>query len=180
MVLDQIFTTVNIEDTQNISAAENKYNADREFVRCEFVEMIVRVGFAKYLHTGETPDPSEAIDSICEKNVLAHLEPSAAQDRNDFRRERLYTEGVDEVFQAYEYDRLLRCVFDQVTKAKPGSSTRMMNIKEFTDFLSVTGFFNVRWRVTLRMRLLSSVWVTHNTAPIVLACSTAPLCAAER
>ena len=68
MVLDTIFTSVNLEDDDNLTKAENAGNADREFVRCEFCEMIVRVGFAKYLNTGETDDPSEAIDDLCVGN----------------------------------------------------------------------------------------------------------------
>ena len=157
-VLDEIFTVVNIEDSANVSAIENRFNADRAFVRCEFVEMIVRVGFAKYLHTQETEDPNEAIDFICERNILAQLEPAAANDRNEFRRERLYIEEVDQVYRDYEYDTLLRCCFEQCTKKKPGTDEKMMNIKEFVGFLEVVGLLGRSDEFTVREARLCFVW----------------------
>ena len=185
MVLDTIFTTVNLEDDDGLSKKENAGNADREFVRCEFLEMVVRVGFAKYLFSAETDDPSEAIDDLCvvpppppppppcrrvllsafccprahphthalrrlsacrcEKNILAHLEPAAAQHRNDFRRERLYTEEVDDVYRKYKYNVLLKCMFDHACSDKPGAGKdKLMNIKEWTDFMGALGFTAVR------------------------------------
>ena len=157
-VLDEIFTVVNIEDSANVSAIENRFNADRAFVRCEFVEMIVRVGFAKYLHTHETEDPNEAIDFICERNILAQLEPAAANDRNEFRRERLYVEEVNQVYVDFEYDTLLRCCFEQSTKKKPGTDEKMMNINEFVGFLEVVGLLGHSDEFTVREARLCFVW----------------------
>jgi len=138
-VMDTIFVVTNAED-DDACAKENKANADRELMRFEWVEMLVRVAFAKYVDTGHVDDPSEAIDEMCDSNILAHLEPAAAQHRNDFRNDRLYNEEVDDIYRPKLL--LLKKIFEANTKDKPGSATKMMSLAEWTTFCEQTELLN--------------------------------------
>ena len=138
-IFDQIFVVVNVEDTA-MTKQENDVNADRELQRFEWVEVVVRAAIAKYVDTGRMEDPSDAIDELCEKNILAHLEPAAAHNRNDFRRERLYVEEVDDCFRPRL--KLLAKIFDLCSVPKPQIGTKVMNIQEFVKFMEVLGFYS--------------------------------------
>jgi hypothetical protein len=131
-IMDQIFIATNVED-RGADKKLNEANADRELMRFEWMEMIIRCACSKFLQTGRIKDPSEAIDEICEKNILAHLEPAAAQHRNDFRTDRLYNEAIDDVYRPRML--MLKKIFDVITCDKPQTSNKMMSMNEWLAFV---------------------------------------------
>jgi hypothetical protein len=50
--LTHIPTHTHAQEDDNVDKEENKQNADRELMRFEWVEMLVRVAFAKYVDSG--------------------------------------------------------------------------------------------------------------------------------
>jgi hypothetical protein len=138
-MMDSIFIATNVEDRE-ADKKLNEANADRELMRFEWVEMLVRCACHKFLMTGRIKDPSEAIDEICEKNVLAHLEPAAAQHRNDFRTDRLYNEEVDDVYKPRMA--MLKKIFDIITTDKPQTSTKMMSMVEWLNFVDAVNLLS--------------------------------------
>ena len=80
---------------------EAKLNQDRALTRAEFIECLVRIAVAKYVHGGCTEDVSSAVTMLCEQNLRAHLTAEATCDSNDFRKERLYNAEADAALRSF-------------------------------------------------------------------------------
>ena len=116
----QLFIVANVEMLDKQSH-EAEVNPDRALLRFELVEVLVRVALAKYFDSGQTDDPSEALELLCETNLtrgLAHARAHGGgggraggwDDANAFRRAYLYTESFCGVVDAREEE--LRELFE--------------------------------------------------------------------
>ena len=95
----QIFIAVNVET--NKKGATAKTNEDKCLMRMEFIEVIIRFSIAKYKEEVGN-DISDAVAMLVERNLKTNIPPIGQVDSDDFRRDRLYTEGSEKVFMKYE------------------------------------------------------------------------------
>ena len=106
----QLFLVVNTSSSAGVATAEPKcVNPNAMLNRREWMEMLVRVCVMRYVQTGEMSDVSDALGRLlaeCE----AKTPKVAHQDSNLFRRELMYTEGVDAILRK-NLD-MLRAIFD--------------------------------------------------------------------
>lgn len=71
--IDRIYIATNVN--QNIQGAQG----DRDLVRYEFLEIIVRIANAKYKDTGICHSGSEALKKLLEENIFPNMEESIPQ-----------------------------------------------------------------------------------------------------
>jgi hypothetical protein len=104
-------------------------------MRFEWVECIVRIAIAKYFETGTINDMSDSVQQRCEECILPNLEPAVRLRRNDFRRNRLYSEAVDDLLKRQH--RMLRYIFDRYCALKRTSQELVMSMNEWIKFVQV-------------------------------------------
>jgi hypothetical protein len=68
---------------------------DRALLRHQWLQVIVRIAIAKFVHSGETGDVSDALDFLVSEFILPNVSPSAKHDHDRFRRQQLYTERTE-------------------------------------------------------------------------------------
>ena len=90
--LDTIFVSTNFEADKK--AETSKANCDLALCRFEWLEAIMRVAKAKFCDPKVSPDIRAAVDKLWIGHITPRLPPEAILDRDDFRRERLYTREV--------------------------------------------------------------------------------------
>jgi hypothetical protein len=152
-MLEDIFIRANIEKTDDgrpgspiagSQASANDTNDDCALVRYEFVECMVRASLTKYVDTGVTIDPSDALDFFCERCLTMRLPTPATHNRDFFRKERMYLEPVDIVLR--KYLPVMIAVFQSLaimnTKQKQGAPEPLMSMDEWIKFLSDLGLFD--------------------------------------
>jgi hypothetical protein len=151
--VEDIFIRCNIEEhaeadptstADDAINAANDANDDNALVRYEFVECMVRLALTKYVETGVTIDPSDALDFFCERCLTTRLPTPATHHRDFFRNERMYLEPVDIVLR--KHLPVLISVFQQLvnmdTKEKKGASEPVMSMDEWMAFMKQLNFFN--------------------------------------
>ncbi|KAG2792688.1 hypothetical protein PC116_g28168 [Phytophthora cactorum] len=91
--LENVFVAANLELTQE---AKEKDNPDRSLTRFEFLECIIRIATNKYFRTNVCDTPAKAVDKLLQENI----QPVASEDANEFRSRFLYTEELQELYDA--------------------------------------------------------------------------------
>jgi hypothetical protein len=71
--IDRIFIATNVN--QNVNGAQG----DRDLVRYEFLEIIVRIANTKYKDTGICSTSTEALNKLLQENIFPNLEESIPQ-----------------------------------------------------------------------------------------------------
>jgi hypothetical protein len=66
--IDRIYIATNVN--QNIPGNQG----DKDLVRYEFLEIIVRIANAKYKDTGICLSSNEAVQKLLEENIFPHME----------------------------------------------------------------------------------------------------------
>jgi Ran GTPase-activating protein (RanGAP) involved in mRNA processing and transport len=92
---DELFTLANAEVDED--SAEGVINPDKQLMRFEFLEILLRASMKKYF----LADPSDAVDKLFDTHFIPHLGIDVVHDRDDYRRERLYTMAVEETFSKW-------------------------------------------------------------------------------
>ena len=137
--LDTIFIVANVEEDK--ASKVNKQNDDRALMRFEFLEVVVRIAIQKYLRSGDTDDVSDAVRMLCEQNIRPSLGPEAVHDSNVFRKNRLYTEGVDKVFK--QHNKRIQMIFKVFAQPKVGfTKYQLMNMEEWMYLLKTCELFD--------------------------------------
>ena len=147
--LESIFLATNIEDKgSNIDFATrdlNRVNSNEALMRFEFMQCLVRIAIAKYVRPKIILDTSDALAEFMERDVLPNLTAAAKHDDNVFRRERLYTRSVDEVFA--KYGAALQTIFNfyalpgghmikEKARARDAPEEASLSIDEWMTFLT--------------------------------------------
>ena len=107
-VYEEIFRAANIEVKGNtIEQRElNQKNDDQALMRFEFLQIIVRIAINKYVRDKEAKyhkaDVSDAVHALLNNDLLPNLPPEATRDPDLFRRKRLYTREVADLFTSYK------------------------------------------------------------------------------
>ena len=70
-------------------------------MRFEFLEIIVRIAFNKYIVPKVMNDASDAVERLLEDCVLPHMPPLALTDPNEFRFQRMYNEATEAVLEQH-------------------------------------------------------------------------------
>lgn len=81
--------------------AESDANDDDALVRFEFLEVLVRIAFLKYIAGREMTDASDAVARLLEEIVLPRAPPAALLDPNAFRFGRMYCDEVEAVLSQH-------------------------------------------------------------------------------
>jgi hypothetical protein len=118
MAVDVMFKVVNLKD--GLSKEEASFMGrghGHALMRFEWVEIIIRLGIAKFFESGVTQDPSNAVEMLCNNHILPHLEIAATHQRNDFRKDRLYNEPVDIILKSNK--RIFEYIFGKRCALKP-------------------------------------------------------------
>ena len=127
--LQEIFNTTNeeeeaLEEQKEMAAV----NVDHALLRFEFMQSLVRIAIAKYVHGGEEnedgggrrrrpkkggkkiADVSEALEVLLTKDIAPNLPAEGQVVPDVFRRGRLYTRGIADAAERAEAQ--LRAIFD--------------------------------------------------------------------
>lgn len=64
-------------------------------VRFEFLEIIIRASFGKYIAPRILDDSSDSVQKLLDDEIVPHAPPEARINPNDFRRDRFYTREMD-------------------------------------------------------------------------------------
>jgi hypothetical protein len=141
--LDTMFLSTNVEEDGD--SAEGDANDDRALMRFEWLEIIIRIAFAKYLDTEEDEyncdDPSDAVQLLCEKNILPKLKPCACHNKDDFRKTRMYNEAVDKEIKPRL--KILKVLYEKSIKPKNGTSEQLMSLREWERFMDTYKLFDL-------------------------------------
>ena len=125
--IDRIYIATNVN--QNAGAGGNS-QGDKDLVRYEFLEIIVRLANAKYKDSGVTFSTTEAVRKLLEDNIFPNMEESNAQD---FRDNQLYTDEVNELLARNELG--LKKLFGLFTHG----TKRYMTIKDSVELINLKG-----------------------------------------
>lgn len=116
-------------------------NPERQLIRHQFLEILVRLSVTKYVKTGTCKSISEAVDKLFRE----HLDKFFAEfDSNLFRETKLWQEDSDKVVK-----RNLPVIKLAYTRysgdlAMPGQ-TKYMSLQEFTELVLDSGVVNEKF-----------------------------------
>ncbi|GMH40714.1 hypothetical protein BSKO_08618 [Bryopsis sp. KO-2023] len=132
--LVSIFVCANHEEMEGTTEALN--NSQQALVRFEFYEILVRLATAKYIYSGKMNDSSDAVSRLVEMCIAPHLPAVARHNPDDFRRNRLYTQQMDQLVVIHLP--LLEAFFN-IYKAK--NKTKYFWVEHWLSFLKVNQMF---------------------------------------
>ena len=111
--LDQMFVAINASG-KGTEHAKEKHNDQHSLNRQEFLQLLVRVAYARYIMTGQVHDVSDAVRMVVEQDVLSNVAPECLHDLNTFREHYCYLEEVDHVLRRHETS--LRALYKEFSK----------------------------------------------------------------
>jgi hypothetical protein len=134
---EKAFIIANKEESGTLdeeTASLNRANDDRSLMRFEWLHMLVRIAYAKYVQTlREVSTAREAMELFVEKDLIPNLDPDS-RDSNEFRKAFLYTEQMDVAFNENMY------IFQPIWKrfsTKSRHDGRMIRRMTLKDWLTV-------------------------------------------
>eukprot|EP00210_Caulerpa_lentillifera_P005165 g4937.t1 len=126
--LVRMFVSTNFEEDSKTE--ESEANDDDALVRFEFLEIIIRASFGKYISSKQLNDSSDSVKKLLEDSIIPNLPMEAKVDPNEFRKERFYTPEMDmEIRRNYSF---LKGIF-KLYKAK--DKTKYFAIEHWISFL---------------------------------------------
>jgi len=150
---DRIFVASDVEDRGGRMSQEqkefNSANIDRALMRFEWVQALVRIALAKYMKSENAAGVGDALEKLFTERVLKMVPPEALHDSDVFRRQRLYTREVHDVFTHHEnnlraiYEAFAAAIYDQ--KAGPSEARakdKLMDLAEFELLLNAASLFD--------------------------------------
>jgi hypothetical protein len=100
---EQTFIIANKEESSTMdedTASLNKANDDRSLMRFEWFHAIVRIAVGKYIQSlKRVSSPIEAVKLLVHEDLIPNMDPDS-RDSNQFRKDYLYKEDVDNSFRA--------------------------------------------------------------------------------
>ena len=145
--LDTLFIVANFEEDK--TSELSKFNDDNSLMRFEFMEILIRMGVAKYGLGQLTEDPAEAFQELLDRNVFMYLGSEAIVKANDFRSKRLYNEETDHFLRTKKA--VLQAMYSRY-RLKPLSGGRRykalridgwLKLIEDCDLLTINVFFTI-------------------------------------
>jgi len=132
--LVRMFVSTNFEEDSKTEEAEA--NDDDALVRFEFLEIVVRASFGKYISSKRLNDSSDSVKKLLEDDIIPGLPPEAKTDPNDFRRDSLYNFEVEKVLKSNrDFFSALFKLYKARDKTKYFSVEHWMNLLESTKLL---------------------------------------------
>ena len=116
--------------TTNTVSVKLPFNPDRALVRYQFMEILVRIAFDKYLKNKLCDSPSEAVRRLFQEHTLKAM---SLHNIHGWRESRLWNEKCDLVLKAYSV--LLKDIYQRYSgqKSKPGQK-KFMSVDELRKF----------------------------------------------
>jgi hypothetical protein len=139
--LDTMFVATNFERKKENSDTLRKVNPDRALMRFEFVEILLRIAIAKFVKTRWTRSISTAFERLWVEHITPNVAFDLNTDGNEYRRDELYIEAVDEVLRScYNLLKLIHMTCSSIrelkAKGKRGRSTTVYRMT-MDDWLAV-------------------------------------------
>ena len=136
-----IWSVVNADD-RTAKAEGDLLNDSKYLNRQEFLQCLVRMAIAYYVHGGQCTDVSDAVGQFMTEKVAPHLPDEAVQSSNAFRKRFCYTERTSRVLEAHLPS--LRSLYDQYAEASHDMRDRLadddlMSIGEWLYFVKHLG-----------------------------------------
>ena len=125
-----IFIAVNVESDKK--SKESEQNDDKCLMRMEFIEALIRMAIVKYKDECDG-DISDAVGMLVNKCLVPNIPAQGQLDCDKFRKERLYCEDVDDVFQ--EHMEVLELSYKKYRNFKPIAGTALFCIPQWLEFL---------------------------------------------
>lgn len=145
--LVRMFVSTNFEEDSKTE--ESEANDDDALVRFEFLEIIIRASFGKYISSKQLNDSSDSVKKLLEDSIIPNLPPEARVDPNVFRQERFYSSQMDiEIRRNYSF---LKVVF-KLYKAK--DKTKYFSIEHWISFLESSNLIGPHTGALLNYRTL--------------------------
>jgi hypothetical protein len=146
---DTLFITADFVEDKGSAEAEHMEGG--ALLRFEFLEVIVRIAVAKY---GEAPDAAAAathgkgitgyMRRLIVENIIANLPPVAAEMSDDFRRNRLYFDSVDQAFAPHMP--LLKMVYKRyLWRADTGRRPKLMKLEHWSKIMDDCHMINAEF-----------------------------------
>ncbi|XRB15637.1 flagellar associated protein [Pseudoscourfieldia marina] len=145
--LDTLFIVANFEEDKN--SALSKFNDDNSLMRFEFMDILIRMGIAKYGNGALTEDPVEAFRELLDRNVFLHLGSEAIVKANDFRSNRLYNEETDHYLRTRK--QLLQAMYSRyrLRPAAGGLRPKVLRIEGWLQMIEQTNLLSINIAFTI-------------------------------
>ena len=126
----KVFIVCNFEADKK--SEQSDMNEDKALMRYEFIECLVRMAHARFKK--DIDDVSECVDALFDDVVLRNVTPESILDTDDFRRDRLYFEEVEDGFRPHL--KPLRIVYDKYAMLKPDGGRPSFSLMEWVTVLN--------------------------------------------
>ncbi|KAH8076394.1 hypothetical protein JL721_393 [Aureococcus anophagefferens] len=126
----KVFIVCNFEADKK--SEQSDMNEDKALMRYEFIECLVRMAHARFKK--DIDDVSECVDALFDDVVLRNVTPESILDTDDFRRDRLYFEEVEDGFKPHL--KPLRIVYDKYAMLKPDGGRPSFSLMEWVTVLN--------------------------------------------
>jgi hypothetical protein len=158
--LDTIFIAANYEEDK--MSADAKLNDDNSLMRFEYIETLVRIAVARFIRTvPEFPkDICLATQKLITEVIQPNMPPEACVTSNDFRRNRLYFEEMDLIYE--KHLRTLKALYSRYLTRPKGGGLRSKQLKMdgWMQMLDDAGFIDDQF--ALRYAKMCFVWARMN------------------
>ena len=116
----------------------NPRNPERQLIRYQLMEILVRIAIDKFIKGGHTKSYAEALKLAFENHFLPFLKQF---DSGKFRRERLWNEECDKTFK--RFPKILKALYSKYSGklALPGAVS-YMSLEEFIEMIMLTGIID--------------------------------------
>lgn len=135
---DTTFIVANYQ--QDKKSNLSKINEEHGLLMFEFMEVLMRIAVMKHGKEQDTNDVVEAIEMLFDQEINPNLPQVALTDKNDFIRNRLYCEEVDNIFKKHE--KLLRAIYSRyrLPPRSGGVRRKVLTIEDWEKFAEDIGF----------------------------------------
>eukprot|EP00239_Pterosperma_sp_CCMP1384_P006610 CAMPEP_0197846288 /NCGR_PEP_ID=MMETSP1438-20131217/3054_1 /TAXON_ID=1461541 /ORGANISM="Pterosperma sp., Strain CCMP1384" /LENGTH=604 /DNA_ID=CAMNT_0043457875 /DNA_START=30 /DNA_END=1845 /DNA_ORIENTATION=- len=160
---DTTFIVANYQADKKSDLA--KINEDHGLLKFEFMEVIMRMAVMKHGKDQATTDVIEAIDMLFDQQISPNIPQIALVDKNDFIRDRLYCEEVDDIYKKHE--KLLRAIYSRyrLPPKTGGVRRKTLTIDDWEKFCNDMGFVDQKFGIP-DVRL-SYVWCRMMVSDVV-------------
>merc|ERR1719375_1270163 len=166
---DTIFIKVKSSYTENLTPAQKllnrkcktfKLKKGHSIMRFEFLESIIRLAVAKFANSKGQTQMLEAVKMLVRVNIKERLGKEMILNPDNFRRDRMYTQKIDETFSPYKAE--LQALFNRYagmgvdSEYHGGSPGRRMTFDEWRRLCVQSGLLTPFF--TMREAALCFVW----------------------
>lgn len=141
-IIDEVVTQEDIKTEFMVTNVELEAGTDDDadtLSRTEFIEMLVRIANRKFIQTGICSSIVDALNTLYDTHVVPYCEQHEIRTPDDFRRDSLYSEAYEQLFEEHE-DTCERLFRDHSSQRNDGHN--LMTLSQFLGVLRDSDIFN--------------------------------------